>query len=65
LFRALGLDLLQGRDFALADRLDIPEVAIVTERLASMIQGGALGRSLHVSTLPGAPEADVRIVGIV
>ena len=39
LFRALGLDLLQGRDFALADRRDIPEVAIVTERLASMIAG--------------------------
>ncbi len=65
LFRALGLDLLQGRDVAPADRRDIPEVAIVTERLASMIQGGALGRSLHVSTFPGAPEADVRIVGIV
>jgi|RhiMethySRZTD1v2_1073278.scaffolds.fasta_scaffold09770_7 putative ABC transport system permease protein len=65
-FRALGLDLLRGRDFAPADWRDIPEVAIVTERLASMIEGGAvLGRSLHVSTLPGAPEADVRIVGIV
>jgi putative ABC transport system permease protein len=65
LFRALGLDLLQGRDFALADRRDIPEVAIVTERLASMMQGGALGRSLHVSGGFRAPEADVRIVGIV
>ena len=65
LFRALGLDLVQGREFAPTDRRDIPEVAIVTERLASMIQGGALGRSLHVSTFPGAPEADVRIVGIV
>ncbi|HET9362504.1 MAG TPA: FtsX-like permease family protein, partial [Vicinamibacterales bacterium] len=65
LFRALGLDVLQGRDFTPADRRNIPEVAIVTERLASMIRGGALGRSLHVSTFPGAPEADVRIVGIV
>jgi predicted permease len=64
LFRALGLDLLQGRDFVPADRRDIPDVAIVTERLASMIQGSALGRSLQVSTGPGAP-ADVRIVGIV
>ena len=64
-FRALELDLLQGRDFTPADRRDIPEVAIVTERLASMMQGGALGRSLHVATGPGAPEADVRIVGIV
>jgi predicted permease len=61
-FRALGLDLLQGRDFAPADRRDIPEVAIVTERLASMMQGGALGRILQVSA---DPDVDVRIVGIV
>ena len=66
-FRAVGLDLRQGRDFTPADRRDIPEVAIVTERLASMIQGGALGRILHVSPgpFPADPEADVRIVGIV
>ena len=64
-FRALGLDLLHGRDFAPAERRDIPEVAIVTERLASMMQGGALGRILQVSTGFGAPDADVRIVGIV
>ena len=50
-FRALGLDVLQGRDFTPADRRDIPEVAIVTERLASMMQGGALGRSLRVGSL--------------
>ncbi|HET9386989.1 MAG TPA: FtsX-like permease family protein, partial [Gemmatimonadales bacterium] len=65
LFRALGLDVLQGRDFTPADRRNIPEVAIVTERLASMMQGGALGRSLHVSGGFRAPETDVRIVGIV
>jgi predicted permease len=66
-FRAVGLDLRQGRDFTPPDRRDIPEVAIVTERLASMIQGGALGRILHVSPgpFPGDPEADVRIVGVV
>jgi predicted permease len=64
-FRALGLDLLQGRDFATADRRDIPEVAIVTERLASMMQGGALGRSLQVSVDFSAPDINVRIVGIV
>jgi predicted permease len=65
LFRAAGLDLLHGRDFTPADWRAIPEVAIVTERLASMIQGGALGRILRVSTFPGEPAADVRIVGIV
>jgi predicted permease len=63
-FRAVGLDLLQGREFVAADRRDIPEVAIVTERLASQIfQGAALGRTVHVSTL--GRDADVRIVGIV
>jgi predicted permease len=65
LFRAARLDLLHGRDFTQADWRAIPEVAIVTERLASIIQGGALGRMLRVSTFPGEPEADVRIVGIV
>jgi ABC-type antimicrobial peptide transport system permease subunit len=64
-FRAVGLDLLQGRDFTPADRRDIPEVAIVTERLASIIQGGVLGRSLRVATFAGEPDAEVRIVGIV
>jgi hypothetical protein len=64
LLRALGLDVLHGRGFTPADRRDIPEVAIVTERLASMMQGGALDRSLHVG-VPGSPAADVRIVGIV
>jgi putative ABC transport system permease protein len=64
---AVGLDLVQGRPFVAADRRDVPEVAIVTERLASRIFGAAaLGRTLHVSTgLPGETEADVRIVGIV
>ena len=64
-FRAIGLDLLHGRDFTPADRRDIPEVAIVTERLASIIQGGVLGRSLRVATFAGEPDAEVRIVGIV
>jgi predicted permease len=62
-FRALGLDLLQGRDFVPSERRDIPEVAIVTERLASMMQGGALGRILQVSR--GFGDTAVRIVGIV
>jgi len=61
----VGLDLVQGRAFVAADRRDDPEVAIVTERLASRIFGAAaLGRSLRVSA-SGGPEADVRIVGIV
>jgi putative ABC transport system permease protein len=67
LFRVLGLDLVQGRDFVEADWRDMPEVAIVTERLASeLFDDPALGRSLHVTTPGnGAPEANVQIVGIV
>jgi ABC-type antimicrobial peptide transport system permease subunit len=64
LFRAAGLDLLEGREFVAADRRDIPDVAIVSERLAAQIfQGAALGRTLRVST--ASTEAEVRIVGIV
>ena len=62
-----GLDLVQGRQFVPADRRGIPEVAIVTERLASRLFGaGALGRSVRVSTpFRGTVGADVRVVGIV
>jgi predicted permease len=66
-FQVLGLDLIQGREFVAADRRDIPEVAIVTEHLASRVFDGAvLGQTVRVSTLErGAVAADVRIVGIV
>jgi hypothetical protein len=62
----VGLGLIEGRGFVAADQREIPEVAIVTERLASEIfDDPALGRSLSVSTpFPDAVEADVRIVGI-
>src|SRR5690606_9272601 len=66
-FKALELDLIQGREFVAADRRDIPEVPIVTEHLASQIfDGAALGRTVRVSAFsPEAVEANVRIVGIV
>jgi putative ABC transport system permease protein len=65
LFRTLGINLVQGRDFVEADWRDLPEVAIITERLASeRFAGPALGRSLRV-TEPGTPAATVQIVGIV
>jgi putative ABC transport system permease protein len=66
-FKAVGLDLIQGREFVAADRREMPEVAILTERLASrLFDDGAVGRSLRVSTpFRGGVAADVRIVGIV
>ena len=67
LFRTLGIDRVQGRGFAEADWRDRPEVAIVTERLASeLFDGSALGRSLQLIELGnGVPAANVQIVGIV
>ena len=67
LFRTLGIDRVQGRDFVEADWRDRPDVAIVTERLASeFFDGPALGRSLQLTELGnGVPAANVQIVGIV
>jgi predicted permease len=67
LFRTLGIDRVQGRGFGEADWRDRPEVAIVTERLASeLFDGSALGRSLQLTELGnGVPAANVQIVGIV
>jgi predicted permease len=67
-FKALGLDLVQGREFVAADRREMPEVAIVSERLASQIfnDDAVVGRSLRVSTpFRSAMKTDLRIVGIV
>jgi hypothetical protein len=57
----------EGRDFVEAEWRDRPEVAIVTERLASeLFDGAAVGRNLRVPELGnGAPEANLRVVGIV
>ena len=66
-FKVLGLDVVQGREFVSADQREVPDVAIVTERLASQIfDDAAPGRSVRVSTgFRGAVAADLRIVGIV
>jgi predicted permease len=65
-FKALGLDVGQGREFVAADRRDVPAVAIVTRRLASRVfDDAALGRRVRVSTgFRGAVAADVDIVGV-
>jgi predicted permease len=66
LFRIFEIDVVEGRDFVGTDWRDMPEVAIVTERLASeFFDGPAVGRTLRVFAGPDTPEADVRIVGIV
>ena len=66
-FEVLGLDLVRGREFLAADRSEIPEVAIVTERLAAQIfdDVDALGRSVYVTPFAAVPAKIVlRVVGV-
>ena len=67
LTEALGLGLLEGRVFTPEDRDGTPEVAILTEPLASQLfDGPAVGQILSVSTgEQDAQSVDVRIVGVV
>ena len=69
-FRALGISLVAGRTFALADDGKAPLVAVVTRSLAQrgFQYGEAIGRDVRVRTAgPGAnPDGDwFRVVGIV
>lgn len=68
-FEVVGLDVVRGREFVAADRSDLPEVVIVTERLAAQIfdDPDARGRSVYVTApLADAPaEVVLRIVGVV
>jgi hypothetical protein len=68
LFQALGLEVLEGRGFIASDREGRPQVALVTEALATEFFGGdAVGRSLLVSARgqDQSQALDVRTVGIV
>ena len=66
-FRALGIPLVQGREFDQRDRGDSPPVAIVSSSLARRFFPGEnpIGRELIVAT-PGKPTIPVarKIVGI-
>jgi putative ABC transport system permease protein len=67
-FEVVGLELVRGREFVATDRSKIPEVAIVTERLAVQIfdDADALGRSVYVTAVADVPTTVVLpIVGVV
>jgi predicted permease len=67
-FEVVGLELVRGREFVATDRNKIPEVAIVTERLAVQIldDADALGRSVYVTPFADVPTKVVLpIVGVV
>ena len=67
LFRAVGLELLQGRAFTPEDERNTPQVAIVNRPMAEQLfDGAALGRSVRVAASGRYEESiEVRIVGIV
>jgi putative ABC transport system permease protein len=67
LFRAVGLELLQGRGFTPEDARATPQVAIVNRPMAEQLfDGAALGRSFRVAGSSRHEESiEVRIVGIV
>ena len=76
LFQTLGLDLIEGRAFASADRGDTPRVAIVNEVYARQFPGGrAIGQTVRVighnqsarrtSAEAFAAGREVQIVGVI
>jgi predicted permease len=65
-FRAMGVRLKRGRDFADADRTGAPGVVIVSERVARRLWGreDAIGRRLSIESRPA--ERDwLTVVGVV
>jgi putative ABC transport system permease protein len=66
-FRAMGVPLLQGRDFEARDAADAPAVAIVTEQLARRIWPGQnpLGRRLTLGFGPANQQPWHTVVGLV
>ncbi len=65
-FRTLGVPLVAGREFTLADSADAPRVAIVNEAFAKKFNLGrqAVGRRMAQGSGPGA-KLDTEIVGLV
>ncbi|MFN0179036.1 MAG: ADOP family duplicated permease [Gemmatimonadales bacterium] len=63
---ALGVRLLQGRDFTAADRIGSPPVALVSERMANTIWPGesALGRCFYPGRVTDSVPC-LEIVGVV
>lgn len=64
-FRVLGIPLLAGRDFTLADTAGAPKVAIVNERFAKKFGLGrdAVGKRMSATNTRG--PLDIEIVGVV
>jgi hypothetical protein len=63
-FRALGVPLLAGREFADADRVGAPKVAVVNGAFARRFRLGPNPVGRRMSTVVGGP-LDIQIVGLV
>lgn len=66
-FETLGIGVLRGRDFTLADTLGAPGVAVVNEAVARrwLSGGDALGRTLRRVDADGVPGPAYEVVGVV
>jgi putative ABC transport system permease protein len=65
-FETMGIRLLKGRDFTAADGAGAPGVAIVSERVARILDpsGSVVGRPIAIDSPPG-PDDWLTIVGVV
>ncbi|MGA3041232.1 MAG: FtsX-like permease family protein, partial [Bryobacteraceae bacterium] len=66
-FRALGIPLLQGREFSAEDRADAPRAGIVNEKLARRLWpgGNAIGQRIVAPDFSGPARPPITIVGVV
>jgi predicted permease len=64
-FAALGLPLLAGRVFDQNDDTDSPPVVVVSQYIADLLGGDAVGKRLGYLTAGNAPPSWMTIVGVV
>ncbi len=66
-FSTMGTPLLAGRDFGEQDRPNSPRTAIVNQKLAEILFGGAdpVGRTFRTEAYAGAEDPVYQIVGLV
>jgi len=64
-FKTLRIPLVAGRNFAASDSMNAPQVAIISQTLARMLnEQNLVGRRFVVEATPGDPETFYEIIGI-
>jgi predicted permease len=64
-FRTMGVPLMSGREFTVADTLGAPKVAIVNEAFAKKFNLGRDAVGKHMAQTTGDGKLDIEIVGLV